>query len=121
MKIAPSSHPLPLPTLCNLHFALQFPRRCSPDHSIELFARRWPIAPTRLKKVTIIHHPERQFWVIPHPPVAPAFAWPSILALIRSANLRLLAHGDTDEWLPVKKERLAAYPSCAFTLIHTKL
>ena len=45
-----------------------------------IFARRWPIAPTRLKTVTILHHPERQFWVIPHPPTAPAFAWPSILA-----------------------------------------
>ena len=72
--------PAPLPTLCDLHFALQFPRRCSPDHSIELFARRWPIAPSRLQTVTIVHHPERQFWVIPHPPVPPAFAWPSILA-----------------------------------------
>lgn len=33
-----------------------------------------------LKSITIILHPERQFWVIPHPPLPPAFAWPSILA-----------------------------------------
>lgn len=43
------------------------------------------------------------------------------LALIRSANLRLLAHGDDEDWLPIRKERLAAHPSCAFTLLHTKL
>ena len=29
--------PAPLPTLCDLHFALHFPRRCSPDHSIERY------------------------------------------------------------------------------------
>ena len=72
--------PPPLPALCDLHFAIHLQRRCANDHSIEVFARRWPIAPTRLKSVTIVLHPDRQFWVIPHPPAAPTFAWPTILA-----------------------------------------
>jgi hypothetical protein len=72
--------PAPLPALCDLHLAIQLQRRCSNDHTIEVFGRRWPITPTRLKSVTLILHPERQFWVIPHPPLPPAFAWPSILA-----------------------------------------
>ena len=72
--------PAPPATLCDLHFAIHLQRRCSPDHTIEFLGRRWPIAPTLLKSITIILHPERQFWVIPHPPLPPAFAWPSILA-----------------------------------------
>ena len=55
-------------------------RRYSTDHTIEFLGRRWPIAPTLLKSITIILHPERQFWVIPHPPLPPTFAWPSVLA-----------------------------------------
>ena len=72
--------PVPPSALCDLHFAIHLQRRCSNDHSIELLGRRWPVAPTRLKSLTIILHPERQFWVIPHPPSPPAFAWPTVLA-----------------------------------------
>ena len=67
-------------TLCDLHFAIPLQRRAANDHSIELLGRRWPIAPSRLKHLTIVLHPERQFWVIPHPPSPPVFAWPTILA-----------------------------------------
>ena len=72
--------PVPPSALCDLHFAIHLQRRCSNDHSIELLGRRWPVAPTRLKSLTIILHPERQFWVITHPPSPPAFAWPTVLA-----------------------------------------
>jgi hypothetical protein len=70
----------PPAALCDLHFALYLRRRCSNVHTIELLGRDWLIAPTLLKHVTIVLHPERQFWVIPHPPAPPAFAWPAILA-----------------------------------------
>lgn len=46
------------------------------------------------------------------------------LALLRSANLRLLAAdaGATDDpWLPAKKERLAADPAAALSLLRTPL
>ena len=74
LQLAPPS------TLCDLHFAIYLQRRSSNDHTIELLGRLWLIAPTRLKSVTIVLHPGRQFWVIPHPPIPPAFAWPAILA-----------------------------------------
>jgi hypothetical protein len=46
------------------------------------------------------------------------------LALLRSVNLRLLAGdaGATDDpWLPAKKERLAANPAAALSLLRTPL
>lgn len=43
------------------------------------------------------------------------------LALLRSVNLRLLAGEDAEEWLPAKKERLAADPACALSLLRAKL
>lgn len=42
------------------------------------------------------------------------------LALLRSVNLRLLASDGSDDWLPAKKERLAAHPASALALIRTK-
>ena len=72
--------PAPPATLCDLHFAIHLRRGCPPDHTIEFLGSRWPIAPTLLKSITILLHPERQFRVIPHPTLPPTFAWPSILA-----------------------------------------
>lgn len=43
------------------------------------------------------------------------------LALLRSVNLRLLSIDGSDEWLPAKKERLAANPASAFALVRAKL
>lgn len=43
------------------------------------------------------------------------------LALLRSANLRLLSSEGDDDWLPAKKERLAANPSAALALLRAKL
>lgn len=43
------------------------------------------------------------------------------LALLRSLNLRLLSGDGSDEWLPAKKESLAANPASALALIQAKL
>jgi predicted transposase YbfD/YdcC len=43
------------------------------------------------------------------------------LALLRSVNLRLLSGENSDDWLPAKKERLAANPASALALLRAKL
>lgn len=43
------------------------------------------------------------------------------LALLRSANLRLLSQLTEDDWLPARKERLAANPHAALALLRAKL
>ena len=42
------------------------------------------------------------------------------LALIRSVNLRLLSSLGDSDWLPAKKERLAADPAAALHLVRSK-
>jgi len=43
------------------------------------------------------------------------------LAVLRSANLRLLAATGSDDWLPSQKELIAANPNANLTLVKTKL
>jgi hypothetical protein len=43
------------------------------------------------------------------------------LALVRSVNLRLLATGGGDDWLPAQTEHLAANPTAALQLVTAKL
>ena len=43
------------------------------------------------------------------------------LALLRSANLRLLSCESGEDWLPARKERLAAHPTSALALLREKL
>jgi predicted transposase YbfD/YdcC len=43
------------------------------------------------------------------------------LALIRSVNLQLLSSENSEDWLPAKKERLAANPASALALLRAKL
>jgi len=43
------------------------------------------------------------------------------LALLRSVTLRLLGLDASDDWLPARREQLAACPSAAFALLSTKL
>ena len=43
------------------------------------------------------------------------------LALLRSVNLRLLSTADRDDWLPARKERLAAHPASALALLRARL
>jgi hypothetical protein len=67
----------PLPTLLDLHLSLRSSRRVNNDHAIDFEGRNYEIAPTKRKTVTIIHHPNRCFWVIEYPPTD---LWPSVLA-----------------------------------------
>ena len=43
------------------------------------------------------------------------------LALLRTANLRLMATAGSNDWLPAQKELIAANPHAALTLVKTKL
>jgi predicted transposase YbfD/YdcC len=43
------------------------------------------------------------------------------LAVLRSVNLRLLGLMHSEDWLPARKERLAANPAFALALLRTKL
>lgn len=71
-----SLRPCPLPTLLDLHLSLRSTRRVNHDLTIDFEGRNYEISPTKRKTVTIIHHPNRCFWVIEHPPTA---IWPPVL------------------------------------------
>jgi hypothetical protein len=43
------------------------------------------------------------------------------LALLRSINLRLISTENSDDWLPARKERLAAHPGSALEPLREKL
>lgn len=66
--------------LLDLHLALYLRRKLNSDHTIDFLGNNYPVAATPQKNVTIVHHPERKFWVIPHPPKKNAPIWPTILA-----------------------------------------
>jgi hypothetical protein len=72
--------PTPPTALLDLHLALQLQRRVNADHTIDFLGRAWSIAPTAKRIVTLIHHPQKHFWVLPHPPQPPYYRWPDILA-----------------------------------------
>lgn len=72
--------PTPPTRLLDLHLALQLQRRVNADHTIDFLGQAWSIAPTPKRTVTLIHHPQKHFWVIPQPPQPPEFRWPAILA-----------------------------------------
>ncbi|MEN9676426.1 MAG: hypothetical protein RIS76_2322 [Verrucomicrobiota bacterium] len=72
--------PCPDPSLLDLHLALHFGRRCNADHQIDFLGRSWPIDSTHRHSVTLIHHPNRQFWVVSQTPKTPENRWSDILA-----------------------------------------
>ena len=74
-----ATRPCPPETLLSLHLALQLRRRVNADHQIDFLGRSWALAPTKRTRVTLIHHPLRQFWVVTEPPGQPANVWPEIL------------------------------------------
>jgi hypothetical protein len=63
-----SIRPRPAPSLLDLHFSLRTQRRVNNDHTIDFEGQNYEIANTSRKSVTIIHHPNRKFWVVDHPP-----------------------------------------------------
>jgi hypothetical protein len=65
--------------LLDLHLALHLGRRVNADHQVDFLGRSWPVSATARKTVTIIHHPQSQFWVVPQPPKPPQNRWPDIL------------------------------------------
>ena len=71
--------PLSDPTLLDLHLALHLRRRVNADNQIDFLGRSWPIAPTARHNVTLIHHPQSQFWIVSQPPQPPLNSWPEIL------------------------------------------
>jgi transposase InsO family protein len=64
--------------LLNLHLALHLGRRVSAANTIEFLGRTWKIAPTAHKRVLIVHHPGKHFWVTT--PAKGFKAWPDVLA-----------------------------------------
>lgn len=68
--------PSPNPSLLDLHFSLRCARRVNNDLMIAFEGQSYEIAPTKRKTVTIVHHPNQQFWVIEQPPKT---VWPAIL------------------------------------------
>jgi hypothetical protein len=71
--------PCPPSALLDLHLALHLRRRVNADQQIDFLGRSWPIAPTKRAAVSLIHHPQRQFWVVSHAPLPPQNSWPEIL------------------------------------------
>ena len=71
--------PCPLTPLLDLHLALHLRRRVNADSQIDFLGRSWPIAPTQRLTITLIHHPQRQFWAVTQPPLPPQNTWPEIL------------------------------------------
>ena len=73
-----TSHIRPTPTssLLDLHFSLRGARRVNNDQTIDFEGRNYEIATTLRKSVSIVHHPNRKFWVVEHPPKN---VWPPIL------------------------------------------
>lgn len=68
--------PTPTSSLLDLHLSLRMMRRVNNDHTIDFEGQNYEIATTARKSVVIIHHPNRKFWVVDHPPKN---VWPSIL------------------------------------------
>jgi hypothetical protein len=71
--------PGPDPSLMDLHLALHLRRRVNADNQVDFLGRSWPISATARQSVTLIHHPQSQFWVVSQPPKPPQNRWPEIL------------------------------------------
>jgi hypothetical protein len=66
----------PVSSLLDLHFPMRLTRRVNNDQTLDFEGRNYEIGSTLKKRVTIIHHPTRRFWVVEHPPTA---VWPPVL------------------------------------------
>jgi hypothetical protein len=71
--------PCPDPSLLDLHLALHLGRRVNADHQVDFLGRSWPISATLRQSVTLIHHPNNQFWVVSKPPKPTHNRWSEIL------------------------------------------
>lgn len=67
--------------LLDLHLALHCQRRLNSDHTVDFLGRSWPVAASLRKNATIVHHPDRKFYVLAHAPdPSTPSLWPPILA-----------------------------------------
>jgi len=71
---------VPSTPLLDLNLAIHIQRRLYADNTLDFLGRSWPISPTKRKIVTLIHHPNKCFWVVPHPPNPKNPRWPEVLA-----------------------------------------
>jgi len=71
--------PCPDPSLLDLHLALHLRRRVNADHQVDFLGRSWPITATSRHCVTLIHHPQNQFWIVSQAPQHSQNRWPDIL------------------------------------------
>jgi len=68
--------PAPVSSLLDLNFSLRGALRVNNDQAIDFEGQNHEISTTLCKSVSIVHHPNRKFWVVEHPPKA---VWPPIL------------------------------------------
>jgi hypothetical protein len=71
--------PCPHQRMLDLHMAYHKPRVVSPANTIEYNGHTWNITPTRKKKVALIIHPHKQFWVVETMPDPRKPQWPDVL------------------------------------------
>lgn len=71
--------PCPDPGLWDLHLALHLGRRVNADPQVDFLGRSWPISATSRRSVTLIHHPQSQFWIVAQAPKHCQNRWPQIL------------------------------------------
>lgn len=69
----------PDPSLLPLHMALHLGRRVNADHQVDFLGRSRPISAAFRQTVTLIHHPNCQFWVGSQPPKPAENRWSDIL------------------------------------------
>jgi len=60
--------PTPASSLLDLHFSMRGTRRVNNDQTIGFEDRNYKIATTLRESVSIVHHPNRKFRVVEHPP-----------------------------------------------------
>ena len=68
--------PCPVSSLLDLHLSLRYSRRVNFDKTIDFNGQNYQIAPTLKKSATVVLHPDRQIWIVEHPPTS---VWPPIL------------------------------------------
>jgi len=71
--------PCPPQRLMDLHMAYHQPRAVSRANTIDYNGQSWNITPTLKRKVALVIHPQRQFWVVESMPDPREPQWPTIL------------------------------------------
>lgn len=75
--------PAPNHSLLDLHLSLRCTRNVNNDHTVDFDGSSYEISATKRKKITVLYHPNRQFWILEHSPTS---IWPPILGHFSSKN-----------------------------------